>query len=168
MLTKPRRPIAVIAVSAACAFTLSACGASEPAATPTTTAGGTTIDDAGNALPAPTAAELQAQFATIIDPAVPAEQKAVLVEGGEDDPAAFDVLAQKLAASPNATMTLSEPVTATGDATVSVPFTATFDGQQSQGDATFVAEDGIWKLSHENACAVLRLMAITSAACPEA
>lgn len=179
MTLRPPRPAAVAALAAVPVLALSACGTSgsDTGATPTSAGDGATgavspgSEAAGSAaseLPPPTADELQDQFAKIIDPAVPVDQKAVLVEGGQEDPAAFDTLAQTLAASPDATMTLSEPVTDNGDGTVSVPFTAVFDGQQSQGDATFVAEDGTWKLSQANACAVLSLLSIPSPACPEA
>ncbi|MDN5757338.1 MAG: hypothetical protein L0H59_02215 [Tomitella sp.] len=170
MAHRPRHVAAVAAVGAVSVLTLNACGTNEPASEPASITASEVAESgpAATEIPPPTADELQKQFASIIDPAVPAEQKAVLVEGGQDDPAAFDALAQKLATSPGATMALSEPVTDNGDGTVSMPFTATFDGQKSQGDATFVSEDDQWMLSRENACAALNLLSISSPACPEA
>lgn len=168
-MTRRFQHLATIAALAAIpVIALSACSTSEPASGPPVATDTAPAGTGGDTPEPPTAAELQERFAEITDPAVPAEQKASLVENGEDDPAAFDALAQKLAASPGATMALSEPVTDNGDGTVSVPFTATFDGQESQGDATFVSEDDRWMLSHENACAVLNLLSISSPACPEA
>lgn len=164
------RFVLAIALSAVPVIGLSGCGTSETAdgSASSATAGTTSTSAPQRDVRTPSAEELQKKFAAITDPSVPADQKARLVAGGKQDPAAFDKLAQKLSSSPDASMTLSDPVTATSNSTVSVPFTASFNGQQTRGDATFVLDNGQWKLSHSNACAVLSLLAIPSPACPEA
>ena len=163
--------ILVGGVAIAAALTMTACSSDEGTDTAaTTTAAVTTTAEAaapqGDLPPTPTAEELNANLQRGLDPAVPLEEKVGLVQGAELDPELITKVADAARAN-NATVSV-EDVTDLGDGTLSANGTITVNGQANPLQVAFVAEDGVWKLSKDNACQIVSLAQIASPACPAA
>ncbi|MDG3013464.1 hypothetical protein [Speluncibacter jeojiensis] len=159
--------IAVLALGAA--LTMSACGSSDnnSSATHTTTAKATTSASAPSQFPpVPTVDQLNAELKTALDPSIPATQKEDLVQGAAQDPTLFDQIAQKASQTQGLAYKVVGPVIDQGDGTLQANFEVTLNGQTNPGTATFVAENGKWKLSKENACGIAAALGLKSAACP--
>ncbi|MET4049201.1 hypothetical protein ABIB34_003331 [Rhodococcus sp. UYP5] len=162
------RKAMVAGIAIAAAFTMTACGSDDGGDAPaTTTAAASSAsaapDASGDYPPVPTAEELNAELLRGLDPAVPVEEKAELIQGAEADP---DLINQVAAAAVQngATIELTS-VDDLGDGTLNAGATLTINGQANPGNFTFVAEDGKWKLSKENACSFVQLAQLTSPAC---
>ncbi len=113
--------------------------------------------------PIPSAPELDAQLRTVLDPAVPAAQKAQLVQGVQADPGLMDQLAEIYrSAGASAVVTGVSPDGAGLKAAVEV----TLNGRVTAGSVPFVAEDGRWKVANAWACAKVETLRISSPACP--
>ncbi|MEO7077802.1 MAG: hypothetical protein ABIY38_02815 [Rhodococcus sp. (in: high G+C Gram-positive bacteria)] len=163
------RKAMVAGVAIAAALTMTACGSDEGSEkTTTTTATLTTSvvaapDASGDYPPVPTAEELNTELLRGLDPAVPVEEKAELIQGAEADP---DLINQVAAAAvQNGAAIQLTSVDDLGDGTLNAGATLTINGQANPGNFTFVAEDGKWKLSKENACGLVQLAQLTSPAC---
>jgi hypothetical protein len=157
--------VGTMAIAATLTMTACSSGGDEPAAT-TTTAAATTSATAptGDLPPVPTAADLNAELQRGLDPNVPVSEKVGLVQGAEADPDLITKVADAARAN-NATVTVND-VTDLGDGTLSANGTITVNGQANPLQVSFVAEDGVWKLSNANACQIVSLAQITSPACP--
>lgn len=94
---------------------------------------------------------------------MPLGEKVRFVQGASDDPALIDqVVAAAVANSASAEVTSVDDL---GDGTVNAGAILTIGGQPNPTSLTFVAEDGVWKLSRENACTIVDLAGLTTPAC---
>ena len=152
----------------AAALTMTACSSDDSDSATSTSASAATTSasaaaPAGDLPPVPTAEELNAELTKGLDPAIPLDQKVGLVQGAEADPDLINKVADA-ARQNNATIVVND-VTDLGDGTLSSNATITVGGQTNPLQVAFVAEDGVWKLSKENACAIVQLAQFTSPAC---
>ncbi|WP_072806351.1 hypothetical protein [Rhodococcoides yunnanense] len=165
-LRNTRRAI-VAGVAIAAALTMTACSSDDDGGdAKTTTTASTSASAAPTASdypPVPTAEELNAELARGLDPAVPVEEKAELIQGAEADPELINQVAA--AAVQNGAQIQITSVDDLGDGTLNAGATLTIGGQANPGNFTFVAEDGKWKLSKQNACNFVQLAQLTSPAC---
>ncbi|SNT22059.1 hypothetical protein [Rhodococcoides kyotonense] len=160
----------VAGVAIAAALTMTACSSDEGGGNETTTTAASATTSASAAPeansdypPVPTAEELNERLARGLDPAVPVEEKAQLIQGAEADPELINQVAA--AAVQNGAQIVITSVDDLGDGTLNAGATLTIGGQANPGNFTFVAEDGVWKLSKENACSFVQLAQLTSPAC---
>lgn len=163
------RKAMVAGIAIAAAFTMTACGSDDDGktATTTTTAAASSASAApeasGDYPPVPTPEELNAELLRGLDPAVPVEEKAQLIQGAEADPDLINQVAAAAVAN-GADIQLTS-VDDLGDGTLNAGATLTINGQANPGNFTFVAEDGKWKLSKDNACGLVQLAQLSSPAC---
>lgn len=94
---------------------------------------------------------------------MPLEQKVQYVQGAEADPELINKVAE--AARVNNAKIQVLDVTDLGDGTLSSNATIDLGGQVNPLQVAYVAEDGEWKLSKDNACAIVSLAQLTSPAC---
>jgi len=143
---------------------LSACsdGGESPADPPSPT---TTVTQPEPPIAAPTPTELNAGLLRAFDESVPAAEKVTLVQGAEADPQLIDQVVA--AAKANKAAAQVTDVTDLGDGTVAATVVMTLDGQPAPDPViiNFVAEDGVWKLSQENACGIVGMAGLSSPAC---
>ncbi|MBB3038825.1 hypothetical protein [Hoyosella altamirensis] len=121
---------------------------------------------------APTAEDLTAMIGDIVDVGLMAEEKDTLVEGeGGDDPELWTRLAEASAANPDIRYEVSaadNAVKQLDECTLTAEFSLYLSSDQAPGSGllTFVAEDGVWKLSREDACGIATSFGIEAALCP--
>lgn len=160
--------VAGFALAATLAMTACSSSDSDSGDTAATTAVTTTQDMAapGDLPPVPTAADLNASLMRGFDPAVPLDEKVRLVQGAEVDPELINKVAE--AARVNNAVVNVDNVTDLGNGTLSANATMTIGEQVNPMVFTFIAQDGIWKLSQQDACNIVNLAQIQSPACPAA
>ncbi|MGB3369727.1 MAG: hypothetical protein WBA81_03835 [Rhodococcus sp. (in: high G+C Gram-positive bacteria)] len=169
MKLRNTRKAVVAGVAIAAALTMTACSSGGDEETPTTTSASaassasTAPEPAGDYPPVPTPEELNAELARGLDPAVPVEEKAQLIQGAEADPELINQVAAA-AVQNGATIEITS-VDDLGDGTLNAGATLTINGQANPGSFVFVAENGVWKLSKANACGFVQLAQLTSPAC---
>lgn len=143
------------------ALALSACGTDENGEgredAGGTTAAAPTADCEVPPGDTPTGAELQSILDQTLDPALPTEEKADLIEGGGDDPELWAQLSEQAAQNPDIQYEIPDTPDAVfplDECTLSANFTLQIspDQEPNTGTLMFVAEDGQWKLSREDAC----------------
>lgn len=146
---------------------MTACSSDNSSDTKTTTtssaASSAATPPAGDLPPVPTPEELNTELLRGLDPAVPVEEKAQLIQGAEADPELINQVAA--AAVQNGAQIQITSVDDLGDGTLNAGATLTINGQANPGSFVFVAEDGVWKLSKDNACGLVQLAQLTSPAC---
>lgn len=175
---KFRRTAAALGACASIALALTACSSGDAggdnASAPTTTATASQTDGSASGSdsdlpPTPTVDELNQQLQTALDPDVPAEQKAQLVTGLDEDPQLIQKLSDQVAqAEADGSLTdveVTGPILPPTGTTLTVPFTATFNGQPQQGQATLLAVDGKWRLDGDFLCGLAKGVGIDSPAC---
>ncbi|OOL27999.1 lipoprotein [Rhodococcus rhodochrous] len=155
MTTRTRRAAATVAVAALTA--LPACATDDSAGaggSPTSSASAATTSAAGPAAAA-SEGELEAVLTTFFDPAVPAADKAVVVEDGDDRGTLLEQFNGVLAGYP---LTADvESVNAVDDDTVSATVQVTGPHGGAPMPLTFEREDGTWRLADESTCQVLAM-----------
>lgn len=172
---KFRAPM-IVAAALAAGLALTACSSSDDdTATPTTAVEETVIDetevveDDSGLPPVPSVDELNAQLQMALDPAVPAEEKAVMVQGLENDPELIQALSeaaeQAQADGLIEGIVVTGPVLETGTEVISVPFEVTMDGAVNAGDVVIVADGDEWKLGKDSVCGLAALLEIPSDSC---
>ncbi|SCC36517.1 hypothetical protein GA0061093_10784 [Rhodococcus qingshengii] len=159
----------VAAVAIAAALTMTACSSGEKEASPTTSSKTTTATTTPSGDPAPelpTSAELNGKVAQALDESVPAADKVNLVQGAEQDPELINQVAAAAKAA-GAQVEILDPVTDTGSETAAASLNIVVNGQPLQQglQASFVYEDGVWKLSKTTACQIVGVAGLTSPAC---
>lgn len=165
---KFRTPMLVAAALAA-GVALSACSSSDDndVAAPTTQV--EIIEETSDLPPVPTVEELNERLQMALDPAVPAEEKAVMVQGLEDDPELIQSLSEAAAQAQAdgliENIVVTGPILETGTEVISVPFEVTMDGNVNAGDVIIVADDGEWKLGKDSVCGLAALLEIPSDSC---
>lgn len=125
---------------------------------------GVTPDAAPSYPPVPTPEDLNAEVTRGLDPAVPLEQKVMFVQGAEDDPALIGQVVDAAVVN-DATVEITS-IDDLGDGSLNAGATVTIAGEPNPGSMRFVAEDGVWKLSREDACSLVGLAGLTTTACP--
>ena len=153
------KSVAVVAVVAAVAVALplGACSSDDGGATDETT--GTEPTAQVGALP--TAAELNDVLNRAVDPAVPADQKADTVEGGDQAPELFDIMTQSKADS-GATLEVVDPVLPgilPETVTVTVSFIIPDRDPMPVSGVEFVRGGDTWQLKREWACTLIENVA---------
>lgn len=161
-----RAMVAGIAISAALTMTACSSGGEEEPTTTTTAVTTSAVADpsAGAYPPAPTVEELNTQLMRGLDPNVPVEEKAALIQGASEDPDLINQVAAAAVAN-NAQIEITS-IDDLGTGVLNAGITITLNGQANPGTFQFVPEDGVWKLSKENACGIVSLAQLTSPACP--
>ncbi|WP_424809649.1 hypothetical protein [Rhodococcus sp. 27YEA15] len=167
------RKMTVAAVAVAAALAMTACSSDDNKTDTTTTASTTTsaaaaattttVDEPAAALP--TAAELNEKLTQALDEGVPAGDKTSLVQGSEADP---ELINQVVAAAKanNAQVEIVDPVVDTGSDTASASLNIIVNGQAlPSSQASFVYEDGTWKLAKVTACTIVAMAGLTTPAC---
>ncbi|MEU3472412.1 MULTISPECIES: hypothetical protein [Rhodococcus] len=158
--------VAGIAIAAALTMTACSSGGDEEPTTTTTaaTTSASVAPDAGAYPPVPTVEELNGQLARGLDPNVPVEEKAALIQGASADPELINQVAAAAVAN-NAQIEITS-IDDLGTGVLNAGITITLNGQANPGTFQFVPEDGVWKLSKDNACGIVSLAQLTSPACP--
>lgn len=156
----------VRAVVVLCGAVLAVAACSEPAKPGPETAPPTQTRPTQTESPiaAPTPAELNTSLVRAFDETVPATDKIELVQGAQADPQLIDRVVE--AARVNKVSAQVTDVTDLGGGTVAATVVMTLDGQPApESIITFVAEDGVWKLSQENACGIVGMAGLSSPVC---
>lgn len=154
--------LAITGLALTAALGLTACGSDDPKDPPTTPRTTTSAKAKTNLPPTPSAAELNAQFLRVLDPAVPNTEKLDMIQGVQADPELPNRLADAYKQT-GATIQVTE-VVPFGD-TLNAKATIDINGQQNIADVPFVAEDGKWKVQKAWVCAGLTNFNMTSPAC---
>ncbi|WP_374227994.1 hypothetical protein [Rhodococcus qingshengii] len=158
----------VAAVAIAAALTMTACGSDGGDTKESTSAKPTTTTSSAptTTVELPTAAELNGKVAQALDESTPAADKVNLVQGAEADPELINQVAAAAKAA-GAQVEVLDPVTDTGSETAAAALNIVVNGQPLQGgmQASFVYEDGVWKLSKTTACTIVQFANLTTPAC---
>ncbi|MGB3773538.1 MAG: hypothetical protein WBA00_20595 [Rhodococcus sp. (in: high G+C Gram-positive bacteria)] len=165
----PRTGRALVAgMAVAAALSMTACSSDDGGTESTTTTSASTssavAEVPSDLPPIPTAEELNTRLQESLDPNVPLDQKVAYVQGAQADPELINKVAE--AARVNNAQIEVLDVTDLGDGTLSSNATIDIGGQVNPLQVTYVAEDGQWKLSQDNACAIVSLAQLTTPACP--
>jgi ABC-type glycerol-3-phosphate transport system substrate-binding protein len=161
------RKITVATVALAAALTMSACSSDDGGSTETTaktTTATTTTEVVADYPPVPTPEELQASLDRAFDETVPAEEKTDLVQGAELDPTLIDQVA--IAAKQAGAVITIIDVNDNENGTATAGIETQLGDQVATGTVDFVAEDGVWKLSKNNACGIVAAAQLQTPACP--
>lgn len=158
---KLRTAAIMVVCGAGLASTACSEGGDSPTPPPSTN---TTVVPSQPPIAAPAPAELNANLARAFDESIPAAEKTALIQGAEADPQLIDqVVAAAKASKASAQVT---DVTDLGDGTVAATVVMTVDGQpMPENIVNFVAEGGVWKLTHDNACGIVSVAGLTSPTC---
>ncbi|MBD8507772.1 hypothetical protein HT102_14885 [Hoyosella sp. G463] len=118
----------------------------------------------------PTGPELLEILNAALDPAVPEDEKAMLIEGGGDDPELWAQLSAEAAQNPDIQYEIPDTPDAVfplDECTLSANFTLQISPDQpaNTGSLFFVAEDGRWKLSRDDACNFVTSFALETDLC---
>ncbi|MGQ4615037.1 hypothetical protein [Nocardia sp. R7R-8] len=154
--------IAAAGLAVVAALSLAACGSDDKSDSHTTHTTTAAASATANVPAPPTVDELNATLQRALDPSVPNEEKADLVQGIQADPSLPNRLAEAFHQA-NATAVVTG-VTTFGD-TVTAQAKFTINGQENQVDVPFVLEDGKWKVQKAWACQALANLNQQSPAC---
>ena len=158
------RKLIAIAAAVTTMLSVAACSSNGDKAADTTRSSTTAQSTTATQQDLPTAAELNEVLARVVDPAVPNEEKAQAIQGGEQAPELFDTMVRAKEES-GAEFRVEDPVMegdSPNSALALVTFTLPDRPEQNVKDVEFVYEDGTWKLSTKWAC-----MLITNVVPPE-
>lgn len=150
-------PIVAVAAALGLGLGVSACSGDNDQDTTATTATQATSESVAPAAQQPTAEELNAVLMRATDASLPIEERVNTVQGGENVPELFDVMAQSQEES-GANFQVVPPVLPgyTPDTVLAtVSFTRPDSQPQLAEDVEFVFEDGVWKLSQVWACTLI-------------
>ncbi len=155
MVTRAVRLISVCALCLGMAGSVSACTDSDKDSDSSGIAEGASQSAPAPALPS--AADLNAVLAQASDPALPDDQKAQAVQGGEEAVHVFQIMAQYKQES-GAQFTVVDPVLpglVPNTVLATVEFARPGRATQTSDNVDFVYENGRWKLSQSWACVVV-------------
>ncbi|MFI6865663.1 hypothetical protein [Nocardia sp. NPDC050406] len=116
----------------------------------------------------PTAAELDAQIKSALDPNLPDSERTALIEDGEAFKDAIPDMYKALQDNPRAVYGVKDPVFDNHDGTLTATLSLDKDGTGTNVRTTvvhFVHTDGRWKISRTDLCGILRSADYTTAAC---
>ncbi|MET9486938.1 hypothetical protein [Nocardia sp. NPDC006630] len=123
---------------------------------------------AGARPPVPTAAALDAQIKSALDPNLPDADRTALIEDGESFKDAIPDMYKALQDNPRAVYGVRDPVFDNHDGTLTATLSLDKDGTGSNVRTTvvhFVNKDGRWKISRTDLCGILRSADYRTAAC---
>ncbi|AYF76721.1 hypothetical protein D7D52_26170 [Nocardia yunnanensis] len=158
--------LAIAGLAVVTALGVSACGSGDKPGTKPAKTSSSKATAAAQATypPAPTAADLNTELQTVVNPDIPNEQKLDYMQGIAADPTLPNRLAEFYKQS-NATVTVTG-VTDLGNGTLTADAEAAISGGQPQKAVVpFVVEDGKWKVQKDWICNMLSLGNQTSPAC---
>lgn len=118
--------------------------------------------------PIPSAAELDAQIKSALDPNLPDSERTALIEDGEAFKDAIPDMYKALQDNPRAVYGVRDPVFDNHDGTLTATLSLDKDGTGANIRTTvvhFVNKDGRWKISRTDLCGILRSADYTTAAC---
>ncbi|WP_327139611.1 hypothetical protein [Nocardia sp. NBC_01327] len=116
----------------------------------------------------PTAAALDAQIKSALDPNLPDADRTALIEDGESFKDAIPDMYKALQDNPRAVYGVRDPVFDNHDGTLTATLSLDKDGTGSNVRTTvvhFVNKDGRWKISRTDLCGILRSADYRTAAC---
>ncbi|WP_230330068.1 hypothetical protein [Nocardia aurantiaca] len=116
----------------------------------------------------PSAAELDAQIKSALDPNLPDSDRTALIEDGEAFKDAIPDMYKALRDHPRAVYGVKDPVFDNHDGTLTATLSLDKDGTGSDVRTTvvhFVYKDGRWKISRTDLCGILRSADYKTAAC---
>ncbi|MGV9414153.1 hypothetical protein ACWDOP_29995 [Nocardia sp. NPDC003693] len=118
--------------------------------------------------PIPTAAELDAQIKSALDPTLPDAERTALIEDGEAFKDAIPDMYKALQDNPRAVYGVKDPVFDNHDGTLTATLSLDKDGTGSNVRTTvvhFVNKDGRWQISRTDLCGILRSADYRTSAC---
>ncbi|WP_157556014.1 hypothetical protein [Nocardia acidivorans] len=121
-----------------------------------------------NRPPIPTAAALDAQIKSALDPNLPDAERTALIEDGEAFKDAIPDMYKALQDNPRAVYGVKDPVFDNHDGTLTATLSLDKDGTGTNVRTTvvhFVNRDGRWKISRTDLCGILRSADYRTAAC---
>ncbi|MEV6773611.1 hypothetical protein AB0N05_33760 [Nocardia sp. NPDC051030] len=121
-----------------------------------------------NRPPLPTAAELDAQMKSALDPNLPDSDRTALIEDGEAFKDAIPDMYKALQDNPRAVYGVKDPVFDNHDGTLTATLSLDKDGSGTNVRTTvvhFVNKDGRWKISRTDLCGILRSADYRTSAC---
>ncbi|GAB20132.1 hypothetical protein GOEFS_106_00280 [Gordonia effusa NBRC 100432] len=166
------RNIPVIA-AAALVVTLSACGSNVENSPETiqVTQNSATSSKAGDPTgtpPVPTAAELEKQMRSVLKRGLPDKERLDLIEDGNAFKSNIPDLFKAMDENPGAKYGIKDPVEEQGDGTLTATFWLQKDGTEASertAQVIFIAQDGKWRVSKNDVCAILQMADYKSKAC---
>lgn len=118
--------------------------------------------------PIPSAAELDAQMKSALDPNLPDAERTALIEDGEAFKDAIPDMYKALQDNPRAVYGVKDPVFDNHDGTLTATLSLDKDGSGTNVRTTvvhFVLKDGRWKISRTDLCGILRSADYRTNAC---
>ncbi|NNH69136.1 hypothetical protein HLB23_04495 [Nocardia uniformis] len=116
----------------------------------------------------PTAADLDTQIKSALDPNLPDDERVALIEDGDAFRDAIPDMYKALQDNPRAVYGVRDPVFDNHDGTLTATLSLDKDGTGTNVRTTvvhFVNTDGRWKISRTDLCGILRSADYTTAAC---
>ncbi|WP_235948825.1 hypothetical protein [Nocardia terrae] len=116
----------------------------------------------------PTAAQLDQQIKSALDPNLPDAERTALIEDGDAFKDAIPDMYKALADHPHAVYGVKDPVFDNHDGTLTATLSLDKDGTGTDVRTTvvhFVYKDGRWKISRTDLCGILRSADYKTAAC---
>ncbi|MRH90188.1 hypothetical protein GFY24_22560 [Nocardia sp. SYP-A9097] len=173
-----RRPAAAALILAVLGVAVSGCGGSDDEASVAaarssayaalSSSSQAAAASVANRPPLPTAAELDAQIKSALDPNLPDADRTALIEDGEAFKDAIPDMYKALQDNPRAVYGVKDPVFDNHDGTLTATLSLDKDGTGSNVRTTvvhFVNKDGRWKISRTDLCGILRSADYRTPAC---
>ncbi|WP_405495508.1 hypothetical protein [Nocardia sp. NBC_00511] len=173
-----RRPAAAALLFTVLATSVAACGSSDDessvaaarssAYAALSASSAVVASSSANRPPIPTAAQLDAQIKSALDPNLPDSERTALIEDGQAFKDAIPDMYKALQDNPHAVYGVRDPVFDNHDGTLTATLSLDKDGSGSNVRTTvvhFVDQDGHWKISRTDLCGILRSADYKTAAC---
>lgn len=148
------RHVGALVLAVPVVVALTGCGSDDqPRPTSTTTATAKSVYP-----PVPTAAQLDAQFRSAIDPKLPDSVRTGLVQDGAAFAGALPDLYRSMHEHPHAAYAITDPIFDNRDGTLTAMMRLDRDGDGVSVRSVpvhFVVDDGKWKLSRTDLCGIL-------------
>ncbi|MFW0789588.1 hypothetical protein [Gordonia sp. CPCC 205333] len=118
--------------------------------------------------PIPTAAALEKQMRSVLKRGLPDKERLDLIEDGNAFKSNIPDLFKAMDENPGAKYGIKDPVEDNGDGTLSATFWLQKDGTEATertAQVQFISQDGKWRVSKNDVCAILQMADYTSEAC---
>ncbi|MFE3187838.1 hypothetical protein ACFXHA_02455 [Nocardia sp. NPDC059240] len=174
-----RRPAAATLILTVLSVSIAACGGgddeskvaaarSSAYAALSATSAAAAATSSANKPAIPTAAQLDAQLKSALDPNLPDSDRTALIQDGDAFKDAIPDMYKALQDHPHAVYGVKDPVFDNHDGTLTATLSLDKDGSGSDVRTTvvhFVFVDGHWKISRTDLCGILRSADYKTAAC---
>lgn len=174
-----RRPAATTLILTVLSVSIAACGGgddeskvdaarSSAYAALSATSAAAAATSSANRPTIPTAAQLDAQLKSALDPNLPDSDRTALIQDGDAFKDAIPDMYKALQDHPHAVYGVKDPVFDNHDGTLTATLSLDKDGSGSDVRTTvvhFVFVDGRWKISRTDLCGILRSADYKTAAC---